>query len=81
MFATHLPAILIQMHCADLGKIHLDILLGMGVLEFQWGIGIPKGSMIYEAIGFPLAPRISQGVGFPMGYGKSNGVLKFQLPH
>ena len=50
-------------------SIHRDILLGMGVLEFKWGIGIP----IFEAIGFPLSHGIFQGVGFPVGYGNPMG--------
>ena len=61
--------ILFQMHFADLG----DILLGMGVLKFQWGIGMPMGSIIFEAVGVPLPHGISQGVRFPMGYGNPMG--------
>ena len=45
------------------------------------GIGIPMGFIITEAIGIPIPPRISWGGRIPMGYGKSNGVLEFQLPH
>ena len=80
MFANHLAPILFQMHFADLGDIHRDILLGMGVLKFQWGIGIPMGSIIFEAIGFPLPHGISQGVGFPMGYGNPMGYWNSNYP-
>ena len=73
MFATHLAPILFKMHCANLGDIHREILSGMGILEFQWGIGIPMGSIIVEAIRFPLPHGISQGVGFPIGYGNPMG--------
>ena len=70
MIANHLAPILFQMHFADLGGIHRDVQLGMGVLEFQWGIGIPMGSIIFEAIGFPLPWDFSGGW-------ISNGVLEF----